>query len=114
METLTSSGTVVNIELVKGAAFARTITYKINSATTDITNYTFTAQIRNVAGTLAATMTVTTVNAAAGTFSISLTGAQTAGLTPGTIYRWALEQTLSGVTNELLRGMVNVVDEITI
>lgn len=114
METLTSSGTVVNLELTKGAAFARTLYYKVNSVTTDITGYTFNAQVRTVTGTLAATMTTTTLNAGAGTFSISLTGAQTGSLTPGLVYRWSLEQTQGGVTVELLRGLVNVVDEVTV
>lgn len=114
MGTLTSSGAVWNIEVVNGAAFARTFYHKINGVVTDITNYSFNAQIRTNAGTLAATMTATTVNAGAGTFSLSLTGAQTSGLVAGGLYRWSLEQTVGGVTTELLRGLVNVVDEITV
>lgn len=113
MVTLSSSGARVDLELRKGAAFARTITYKVNGATTNITGYTLAGQIRAIDGTLAASLTVTTVNAAEGTFSISLTSATTAGLTVGQVYNWDLEVTISGTTTELLRGLVTVLSEQT-
>ena len=113
MVTLSSSGARVDLELRKGAAFARTITYKTNGATQDITGYTFAGQIRAIDGTLAASLTVTVVNAAQGTFSIALSSATTAALTVGQVYNWDLEQTVSGVTSELLRGLVTVLSEVT-
>ena len=79
----------------------------------NIASYSFAAQVRTTTGTLVQSMTCTTTNAAAGVFTISLTGAQTSALTAGTLYIWSLEQTLSGVVSELLRGYVNVVDEVT-
>lgn len=113
MVTLSSSGARVDLELRRGAAFARTITYKVNGVTTDITGYSFAGQIRTIDGTLAATLTVTTVNAAQGTFSIALTGATTASLMVGQVYNWDLEQTVNGMTSELLRGIVTVLSEVT-
>ena len=113
MVTLSSSGARVDLELRKGAAFARTITYKVNGATTNITGYTFAGQIRAIDGTLAASLTVTVVNAAAGTVSISLSSATTASMTVGQVYNWDFEVTISGTTTELLRGLVTVLSEQT-
>lgn len=113
MEVLQNTGARVDLELVKGAAFGRTITYKVNDAVVNISGHTFTAQVRTTTGTLVATMTCTVTNGAAGLFTISLTGGQTTALTAGTLYVWSLEQTVSGLVSELLRGYVNVVDEVT-
>jgi hypothetical protein len=113
VEILQNTGARVDLELVKGAAFGRTITYKVNDAVVNIAGYSFAAQIRTTTGTLVQSMTCTVTNAAAGLFTISLTGAQTSAMTAGTLYVWSLEQTLSSVVSELLRGYVNVVDEVT-
>ena len=113
MITLSNTGARVDLQLRKGAAFARTLTYKVNGATTNISGYTFAAQIRTVSGTLAATFTTAIVSAAAGTFSISLTSAETSGLSTTTEYKWDLEITISGVVTELLRGDVTVYEEVT-
>jgi hypothetical protein len=53
------------------------------------------------------------VNAAAGTVSISLSSATTAGMTIGQVYNWDFEVTISGTTTELLRGLVTVLSEQT-
>lgn len=113
MEILQNTGARVDLELCKGAAFGRTITYKVNDAVVNIGGYTFAAQIRTTTGTLVTAMTCTITNAAAGVFTVSLTGAQTSAMTAGTLYVWSLEQTVSGLVSELLRGYVNVVDEVT-
>jgi hypothetical protein len=113
MVILSSSGARVDLELRQGAAFARTITYKVNGSTTNISGYTFAGQIRAIDGTLAASLTVTVVNAAAGTVSISLSSATTAGMTIGQVYNWDFEVTISGTTTELLRGLVTVLSEQT-
>lgn len=113
MITLSNAGARVDLQIRRGGAFARTLTYKVNGATTNISGYTFAAQIRTVSGTLAATFTCSIITAAAGTFSISLTSAETAGLSTTTEYKWDLEVTQSGVVTELLRGDVSVVDEVT-
>ena len=113
MEILQITVARVDLEVVKGAAFGRTITYKVNDAVVNIAGYSFAAQIRTTTGTLVQSMTCTVTNAAAGLFTISLTGAQTSAMTAGTLYVWSLEQTLSSVVSELLRGYVNVVDEVT-
>lgn len=111
---LSALGERLDLELVQGDAFARTLTYKVNGAVTNITGYIFASQIRDEDGTLAATLTCTIVNAAAGTFSIGLTGAQTAALETGRPYVYDLKVTISGVTMQLLRGFVTIFDEATI
>ena len=111
--TLSNIGARVDLDLRRGGAFARTITYKVNGAITNISGYTLAAQIRSVSGSLAASFTCAIVNAAQGTFSISLTSSDTSALSPLTTYKWDLEITISGVTSELLRGDVRVVDEVT-
>jgi hypothetical protein len=113
MITLSNAGARVDLQIRKGGAFARTLTYKVNGAVQNISGYTFAAQVRTVSGTLAATFTCAIVSAAAGTFSIALTSAETAALVTTTEYKWDLEVTISGVVTELLRGDVSVVDEVT-
>lgn len=113
MITLSNAGARVDLQIRRGGAFARTLTYKVNGGVTNITGYTFAAQIRTVSGTLAATFTTAIVNAGQGTFSVSLTSNQTAALSTTTEYKWDLEVTISGVVTELLRGDVSVVDEVT-
>ena len=112
-QTLTNTGAAVDLLLRKGAGFARTITYKTNNVVTNITGYTFAGQIRTASGSLAATLTCQVVNGPLGQFSIALTAAAIAGLTIGTTYYWDLEVTTGGLTYELMRGKVSVVDEVT-
>ena len=113
-QTLSNVGAQVNLELRKGAQFSKTIVHKTNGVVTNLTGYTFASQIRTSGGTLAATLTCTVVNAASGIFSISLSAATIAGLTVGTTYYWDLESTNGGITNELCRGAVTVLNEVTV
>lgn len=110
---LSNIGARVDLQLRRGAAFAKTITYKVNNVTQNISGYTFVAQIRTATGTLAATFTCAIVSAGGGQFSISLTSADTAALATTGAYQWDLEVTIAGVTSELLRGVVVVYDEVT-
>ena len=112
-QTLTNTGAPVDLLLRKGAAFARTLTYKTNGVVTDITGFTFASQIRNAAGTLVATFTCQVVNGPQGIFSIALTAASIASLTVGTVYYWDLECTQNNMTFELMSGKVTVVNEVT-
>jgi len=111
---LSALGERLDLNLVQGDAFARTIEYKVNGSVVNITGYTFASQIRNEDGTLAATFTCVVVNGASGLFSIGLTGAQTAALEMGRPYVYDLKVTISGVTMQLLRGFVTVYDEATV
>lgn len=111
--TLRNTGASVALELVRGAAFARTITYKVNGAVQNITGYTFTSQIRTTGSVNVVSLTCTVTDAANGVFTIALTANETASLTAGTPYVWSLEQSVSGVASELLRGPVTVFEEVT-
>lgn len=113
MLTLSNIGARVDLLLKRGAAFAKTITYKVNGAAVNISGYTFAAQIRTTSGTLAATLSCQVVNAGTGQFSIALTNAQTATLVAGVDYKWDLELTQAGSTTSLMLGTVSVVDEVT-
>ena len=111
--TLTNTGAPVNLLLRKGSAFARTITFKTNNVVQNLTGYTFASQVRTQAGVLAATFSCNVTNAAQGLFTISLSALSIGSLTVGTVYVWDLECTANGMTFELMRGQVNVVDEVT-
>lgn len=113
-QTLSNTGAALNLELRKGAQLSKSIIHKTNGVVTNLTGYTFASQIRTAAGALAATLTCTVVNAASGIFSISLSAAAIAGLTAGTTYYWDLESTNGGITNECARGVVTVLDEVTV
>lgn len=106
-------GARVDLEIVQGADFAKTITYKINGATTDITGYTFAAQLRTSAGVLAATFTCTILDAPNGVFSISIPKEATDLLSGASTYVWSLEQTYNSKVSELMRGSAFVYDEVT-
>lgn len=106
-------GARVDLEIVQGADFAKTITYKINGATTNITGYAFAAQLRTSTGVLAATFTCTILDAPNGIFSISIPKEATDLLSGANSYVWSLEQTYSSKVSELMRGTVYVYDEVT-
>jgi hypothetical protein len=110
---LSSQGARVDLEIRKGATFARTVTYKINNTTTDISGYAFAAQIRTSTGTLALALTCAISDAPNGKFTISLTPAETATLSTAEFYRWDLEVTIASAVSELMRGDVRVIDEVT-
>lgn len=112
---LTNTGASVDLLLRKGAAFVRTFNLDTQTGSpVDITGWTFASQIRTQAGVLSATFTCTIVNAAQGVFSISLTAASIAGLTVGTVYVWDLEATSPSGPFEVMRGVVNVINETTL
>jgi uncharacterized protein YdeI (BOF family) len=110
---LSNCGARVDLQIKKGSAFAETVTYKVNGGVTNISGYTFAAQIRTTSGALATSFTCTISDAPNGKFGFSLTSAQTASLNSSVQYKWDLEVTISGVTSELFRGDVYVVDEVT-
>lgn len=110
---LSNLGARVDLQIKRGSAFARTITYKVNGVVTNISGYVFASQIRTTGGTLATSFTCTIVDAANGKFSISLTSADTSSLQTASGYKYDLEVTISGITTELFRGDIDVYDEVT-
>lgn len=115
MIVLSNTGASVDLLLRKGAAFVKTFTLETSAGTPiDLTGYTFASQIRTQAGVLSATLTCTIINAGQGTFSISLGAPAIAALTVGTRYVWDLEYTNNSATAELMRGYVDIVNEVTL
>ena len=58
-------------------------------------------------GTASGSWTITTIDAAAGTVSISLSSVQTSAIEPGA-YKWHLTLIRSGRTITLIKGTMNV------
>jgi hypothetical protein len=110
---LTNAGSTVAITIVRGKAFADTLTIIENGSAANITGRTYASQIRTATGTLAATATCTIADAANGKVSVAYTAAGTSALVAGTEYVWAFVQTKSGIAEELLRGDVSVLEDIT-
>lgn len=76
----------------------------------DITGRTYRAQIVDQTGALAATFTPTIINAPAGQVTVTLPRTESANIRVGRshTYRWALEETVSGLRSEIVVGDVNV------
>lgn len=110
---ITNAGSTVSITIVRGKAWAETYTIKENGTAVNITGRTYASQIRTATGTLAATGTCVIVDAANGKVSVAFTGAATSALVTGTEYVWSFVQNESGLTSELLRGDVQVLEDIT-
>lgn len=104
-----------NITVEQGTTFVNNMTANVDGST-DITNFTFSSQIRTEALSdhVLATLTVTKTDNAAGTFSINLTDTQTASLPAGT-HKWDLVYVNSGDSsrNRLLEGNCTVVAQVT-
>ena len=104
-----------NITVEQGTTFVNNMTANVDGST-DITNFTFSSQIRTEALSdhVLATFTVTKANNSAGTFSINLTDTQTASLPQGT-HKWDLVYVDSADSsrNRLLEGSCTVVAQIT-
>lgn len=108
---LTNTGTAVDLLLSKGTDFSKTIPYKENGVIVNIAGYVFSAEIRNLAGTVVATFTTTIINAPGGLFLLELSATAIGLLTTGVTYRWALRVTENGSTTELMRGNVNITEQ---
>lgn len=111
---ITNEGSYLDIRIVAGVAWAMTCTLDIDGVPINLAGNTFAAQLRTASGTLAATATCTITNAAAGQFTVALTGAQTAALQVGTEYMMSVNRTASGVTSEVVRSRsVSIVTGVT-
>lgn len=110
---ITNAGSTISPTIVRGKAWAETYGIKDNGAVVNITGRTYASQIRMADGTLAATATCTIVDAPNGKVSVAFTAAATSALVTGTEYVWSFVETASGLTSELLRGDVQVLEDIT-
>ena len=97
----TVAGTLGSDEIVIGRDFELTVTLDPPAdkteaeVTTELTGATVTAQLVDSTGTAVVSATGTLVSAPNRTIRVSLTAAQTTGLTAG-IYRWNVRVTTSG------------------
>lgn len=110
---LTNAGSTVSPTIVRGKAWAETYTIKENGAAVNIAGRSYASQIRTATGTLAATAVCTIVDAPGGKVSVAFTAAETSALVTGTEYVWSLDETITGIAGELLRGDVQVLENIT-
>ena len=81
-------------------------------APSGMASWTMTCEIRNDAGTLIATPTCTVTNASTGAWTLSLTDAETTGLTPGT-YNYDVLVNDAGTIFKLQYGDAQIVDTVT-
>lgn len=105
---ISNLGGEIAIRCGRGDALAFTVTIKENGTPANISGRTYVATLRDTSGTVAATATCTIVNAGTGVVSVAFSAASTASLVVGATYRVRFAQTASGITEELLRGDVDV------
>jgi hypothetical protein len=105
-----------NLYLEKGTTFNTTITLDdVYGDSYNLTGYTANSQIRKSYYSSNATATFTTsINAANGTISLSLTSATTSNIAPGRyVYDTTIRQTGSGEVTRILEGIVDVSPSVT-
>tara|TARA_X000001382_G_scaffold126203_1_gene112549 strand:- start:3504 stop:3842 length:339 start_codon:yes stop_codon:yes gene_type:complete len=105
----------LNLTVEQGATFVNNMTANVDGST-DITNFTFTSQVRTeaISDHILATFTVTKTNNSTGEFNISLTDTQTASLPVGT-HKWDLVFVNSADSSRtrLLEGNCTVTAQVT-
>ena len=105
----------LNLTIEQGATFVNNMTVSVDSVT-DITNFTFSGQIRSekLSDHVLATFTITKTDNTNGAFTVSLTAAQTASLPTGTwVYDIKYENSADSSTVRLLEGTVTVSGQVT-
>ncbi len=94
-----------NITINQNADFRRAFQVKEDSVIVDITNYTFSGRLKSSFNDDSYVDFTTAIdNAAAGTFSISLSDTQTADMSPGTWVYDIIMTTDVGVKTRLIQG----------
>jgi len=103
-----------NITINQNADFIRSFQVKKNTVILDITGYTFSGRIKESFHTPGHTsFTTSIVDAAAGTFTIALTPAQTAALIPGTSVYDVIMADTAGIVTRLLDGNAFIIQGVT-
>lgn len=105
----------------QGATWTRTITVKDDGVARDLTGYTIRMQVRQKPSSSSTYLDIDTVSgeiaitdATNGIFTITLSAAVTAALSPVQGYRYDLElEDGSGVVTRLLTGLFEVTKEVT-
>jgi len=94
-----------NITVNQNADFIRSFQVKKNNVILNISGYTFTGRIKEAFHTTGHTeFTTSIVDAAAGTFTVSLTDVQTAGMDPGTAVYDVIMLDTATVKTRILQG----------
>lgn len=101
----------LNIECYVGDDVAKTLKFRQSDRTTpiDLTGYTWAATAVDGTGTLAATFTATCASPSSGNVTLSLADSVTTSLGSGS-WRWALVQTVGGVTSTTIVGTLTVLE----
>lgn len=98
-----------SMTLYQGTTFKRSFQIKEDSTILNITGYTFSAKLaQNYKGATVTSMTTAIEDAAAGTFSISLTNTQTDALAPGRYVYDVVMTSNSNVVTKLMHGYLQV------
>ena len=110
-----SAGTY-NLVVDQGSSFALDLAIKQSGLDLDLTNYTGRAQLRttHISSSVAASFTVTTTNASAGTLKLELSPATTAALSPGQyVYDLEIYTANDAIVKRILQGEVTLTPEVT-
>ena len=98
-----------SLTLHQGTDFKRSFQIKEDDVVQDITSYTFSAKMApNYKGATVTTMTTNIVDAAQGTFSVTLTDTQTADIDPGRYVYDVIMTDSNGDKQKLLTGYIQV------
>jgi hypothetical protein len=105
----------VELTIEQGANFSTTVDVKDGTNTIiNLSGYTVAAQMRkSYYSTTANSFTTTITDASAGTITMTMTGANTAGLTPGRYVYDLLLTSGAGVKTRVIEGIVTVMPSVT-
>jgi|TARA_B110000259_G_scaffold50824_1_gene59902 hypothetical protein len=106
-----------NIEAYQGATYKLNMTYKVDNAVVDLTNYTSAMQVRETPKSTSVILDLQTgaeivLGGALGTIAVTVPAVDMAAVVAGN-YQYDLELNSGGEVTRLIRGKFTVIPEIT-
>ena len=106
-----------NIEAYQGATYTLNMTYKVDNAVVDLTNYTSAMQVRETPKSTSVILDLQTgaeivLGGALGTIAVTVPAVDMAAVVAGN-YQYDLELNSGGEVTRLIRGKFTVIPEIT-
>ena len=106
-----------NIEAYQGATYTLNMTYKVDNAVVDLTNYTSAMQVRETPKSTSVILDLQTgaeivLGGALGTIAVTVPAVDMAAVVAGN-YQYDLELSSGGEVTRLIRGKFTVIPEIT-
>ena len=106
-----------NIEAYQGATYTLNMTYKVDNAVVDLTNYTSAMQVRDTPQSAQTILSLTTgaeivLGGVLGTIAVTVPAVDMAAVVAGN-YQYDLELSSGGEVTRLIRGKFTVIPEVT-